>query len=84
MRLDQYLFENQLAYERFKLRVEQGKNPIDPSDEEAAPASPTKTVETKTVKEEKMPEKEVEEGEEEKEEQKNEGGDVFLDWDNLN
>ena len=70
----QYLFENQLAYERFKLRVEQGKNPIDPSDVEAAPASPTKAVETKTVKEEKIPEKEIEEKNEE--EEKIEGSDA--------
>ena len=53
----QYLFENEQAFARFQQRLDEGKNPIDPSDKEAAPASPVKLVENKTVKEEKIPEK---------------------------
>ena len=51
----QYLFENEGALARFQQRVAENKNPIDPSDTNAAPSSPTKTVENKDVKEEKIP-----------------------------
>ena len=68
----QYLFENEAAFNRFQQRLAEGKNPIDPSDEDAAPASPTKLVENKTAKEEKMPEKDDKKNEEE---EKDEGGD---------
>ena len=47
-----------------------GKNPIDPSDEEAAPASPTKSVETRTAPPEKLPTEEEEKKDETEEEEK--------------
>ena len=68
----QYLFENGDAYTRFLDRVVKGKNPIDPSDEEAAPASPTKSVETRTAPPEKLPTEEEEKKDETEEEEKKE------------
>ena len=49
------LFENDDAYHRFVEVIDQGKNPIDPSVVNAAPASPTKSVETKTTPPEQLP-----------------------------
>ncbi len=51
----QYLFENGAAYTRFLERIEHGLNPIDPSDTEAAPASPTRSVENHTAQPENPP-----------------------------
>ena len=66
----QYLFENGPAYERFLQRVAAGKNPIDPSDDEASPASPTKSVEDKTTLPQAPPKNEEEDKEEEEKEEK--------------
>ena len=74
----QYLFENRDAFARFLARVAAGTNPIDPSEEGAAPSSPTRSVENHQTPPQEPPDGNHEE-EDKKEEEEEKKDDVVED-----